>query len=205
MFSSSISGPKPRETRKNKRYRRRCSRESRQEPFLLFDRTRSCKNAISRQNIVKGTTDWIWFASLLFSFYQPVVIALLTKGQATPKADPIKSKWKKPAWFPGCHMPCHKLQCVALFQKNLILKRSNLFLEALWWEISSNHNVMLGYFINCQSVNFAKVFVKFVSQSSPQGWNLSRPSRTAVAIPHICLFWYTTALVEPVYSTPESA
>ena len=57
MLSLSISGPKPRETRENKRYRRRCSRENRQEPSLLFDRIRSCKDAISRQNIVKGTTD----------------------------------------------------------------------------------------------------------------------------------------------------
>ena len=83
-------------------------------------------------------------------------------------------------------------------------QESQPFLEALWWEISSNHIVMLGYFINCHSVNFAKVFVKIVTWSSPQSWNLSRPSRTAVATPHICLFWYTTALVEPV-STPKSA
>ena len=163
MFSSSISGPKPRETRKNKRYRRRCSRESRQEPFLLFDRTRSCKNAISRQNIVKGTTDWIWFASLLFSFYQPVVIALLTKGQATPKADPIKSKWKKPAWFPGCHMPCHKLQCVALFQKNLILKRSNLF----WKHCDERFHAIIMSFSAILLIAILWILQKFLLNSSP--------------------------------------
>ena len=92
MLSSSISGLKPRETRENKRYRRRCSQESRLEPFLLFDRKRSCKDAISRQRAEPTKGKW----KNLLGF--PVVTCPVTSSNVSPSSRRIWSS-RDPTFF----------------------------------------------------------------------------------------------------------